>query len=374
MVLKNKVCHFTTVHSIDDVRIFTKECTSLANNGFDVTLIACGDIAFEDIKNRVKRISLNVPVKNRLQRFLKRSKAVYKKALEVDADIYHFHDPELIPIGLKLRKGGRIVIYDSHEDTSAVIKTRLWLPRVFSYPISFLFRKYENYAAKRFSAIISVTPLIVEKFRKINTETYQIANYPSFNPEENINNQNRSNIAFAGAITHAYMFENVLQALNKSKGVRLVLAGVPVTSNYFELIKSSRGWSKVDYRGKISHNEVKKIYNKSLIGIACLGYIGNVGFKEGSLGVLKLFEYMNAGMAVICTDFKLWKNIIDKYECGIYVNPNNVEEIRNAIQYLVDNPEKTIVMGSNGRKAIKDEFNWETQEKVLLNLYRKLKV
>lgn len=116
MDLKIKVCHFTTVHPIDDVRIFTKECVSLANNGFDVTLIACGDIAFEDIKNGVKRISLNVPVKNRFQRYFKRSKAVYRKALVVDADIYHFHDPELLTIELLIKKMTKAkLIYDAHE-------------------------------------------------------------------------------------------------------------------------------------------------------------------------------------------------------------------------------------------------------------------
>ena len=95
--MHRKVCHLTSVHSIDDGRIFRKECTSLAANGFDVTLIAFGENSFEDIKNGVKRISLNLPVKNRLQRFFKRSKTIYKKALDIDADIYHFHDPELLP-------------------------------------------------------------------------------------------------------------------------------------------------------------------------------------------------------------------------------------------------------------------------------------
>jgi hypothetical protein len=101
-----KICHLTTVHSIDDVRIFVKECTSLADYGFDVTLIACGDTVFEDTKNGVKRISLFIPVKNRLQRMTKRTKAIYKRALKVNADIYHFHDPELLPIGRKLKKNG----------------------------------------------------------------------------------------------------------------------------------------------------------------------------------------------------------------------------------------------------------------------------
>ena len=126
-----KVCHLTSVHPIDDVRIFVKECTSLAAYGFDVTLIACGDTAFEDTKNGVKRISLCIPVNNRLQRMIKRPKAVYKRALEVNADIYHFHDPELLPIGKKLKKKGKKVVYDVHEDLPNDILVKEWIPILF---------------------------------------------------------------------------------------------------------------------------------------------------------------------------------------------------------------------------------------------------
>ncbi len=96
---KNKfsVCHLTSVHPVEDVRIFHKECVSLAKHGFDVTLVACGEPAYKQNKNGVNVVSLDVPVKNRFERMTKRTRAVYKKALEVDADIYHFHDPELLP-------------------------------------------------------------------------------------------------------------------------------------------------------------------------------------------------------------------------------------------------------------------------------------
>lgn len=196
-----KVCHFTTVHSIDDVRIFTKECTSLANNGFDVTIIACGDIAFEDNKSGVKRILLKVPVKNRLNRFFKRSKAVYKKALEIDADIYHFHDPELIPTGLKLKKKGRKVIFDSHENTTQLIKSKYWIPKLLRNFISYAYMNYEKYAIRRFDAVISVTPSIVDKFKKITNSSYQITNYPNIFNNENLDKIEKSNIAFAGTIS-----------------------------------------------------------------------------------------------------------------------------------------------------------------------------
>ena len=96
------VCHITSVHPINDVRIFHKECKSLAAAGFNVTLIACGDNYLETYNEGVKQIVLNIPVKNRVERMISRSNAIYIKALELDADIYHFHDPELLNIGLKL--------------------------------------------------------------------------------------------------------------------------------------------------------------------------------------------------------------------------------------------------------------------------------
>lgn len=372
--MHRKVCHLTSVHSIDDGRIFRKECTSLAANGFDVTLIACGNESFEEIKNGVKRISLKVPVKNRLQRLLIRSRIVYKKALEVDTDIYHFHDPELIPVGLKLKKKGKKVIYDSHEDTAELIKTRKWIPKIFRSTIHFLFDYYEQNSIKKFDAIISVTPLLVNKFKKWNKNSLQITNYPIYKSallEHSLLNK-RKDLVFAGGITHAYMFENILKSLVKTKNVRLKLAGRPVTSDYLEYLKSFEGWKKIDYYGLIPHIDVLELYNNSLVGIACLGYIANVGYKEGSLGVQKLFEFMGCGLAVICTDFKLWKEIIEKEKCGICINPYNVDEITNAIQYLIDNPEIAIEMGRNGQKAVEREYNWKTQEDKLINIYNNL--
>lgn len=372
--MQKKVCHLTSVHSIDDGRIFRKECTSLAAHGFEVTLIACGNESFEELKNGVKRISLNVPVRNRLQRFFKRSNAVYNKAIELNADIYHFHDPELIPLGLKLKKRGKQVIYDSHEDTAELIKTRGWIPVIFRNFIHLLFDRYEKNSIKKFDVIIVVTPLILEKFKKWNRNTHQITNYPIYNKSTNDKTsfEIRKDLVYAGGINHAYMFENLLKSLAKTKGTKLKLAGKPVTQKYLEELKLLDGWKKTEYYGLLPHTDVLYLYKNSLIGIACLGYIANVGYKEGSLGVQKLFEYMGAGLAVICTDSKLWKEIIKKEKCGICVNPYNINEIADAIQYLTDNPEIAIEMGRNGQKAVEREYNWKTQEKILISIYNNL--
>ena len=96
---KTKVCHLVSKHKMSDMRVFEKECKSLAKGGFDVTLIGFGNQAKEEVIDSVKCISLYYPIKNNLELLLKRNKLTYREALKVDAEIYHIHEPELLPVG-----------------------------------------------------------------------------------------------------------------------------------------------------------------------------------------------------------------------------------------------------------------------------------
>ena len=101
-----KVCHMTRVHPSTDTRIFYKECIALAKDGYDVTLVAYGNSREE---NDVKVVGIGNLPKSRLKRIFLFSKKIYKAALNVDADVYHLHDPELLPYVKKLKHKGKIV-------------------------------------------------------------------------------------------------------------------------------------------------------------------------------------------------------------------------------------------------------------------------
>ncbi|MDX9744153.1 MAG: glycosyltransferase [Arcobacteraceae bacterium] len=62
-----------------------------------------------------------------------------------------------------------------------------------------------------------------------------------------------------------------------------------------------------------------------------------------------MFEYMAAGLPVISSDIKLWKEVIDDAKCGICVNPLEPKEIADAINYIMTNPEVAEKMGQNGK-------------------------
>jgi hypothetical protein len=116
------VCMLTSVHSAFDVRIYEKEARSLTTAGFRVMIVAPHD------KNEQKEGVEIIAVRrcgHRLQRITKGIWDVYRKAREIDAQVYHIHDPELIPVGILLKLTGNRVVYDVHEDVPRDIHSKL---------------------------------------------------------------------------------------------------------------------------------------------------------------------------------------------------------------------------------------------------------
>ena len=97
-----KVCHVTCGHLPTDGRIFQRECRTLAKH-YEVFLIAPNTADFE--KDGVTVVG--VPLKGGKIGKLFHLKPFFNKAKEIDADVYQFHEPELLPIGRKLKKIGK---------------------------------------------------------------------------------------------------------------------------------------------------------------------------------------------------------------------------------------------------------------------------
>jgi glycosyltransferase involved in cell wall biosynthesis len=366
-----KICHITSAHDSNDVRIFRKECTSLAKADYEVYLVAAGESREE---NNVHVVGVGPAPKSRIERMARFTRKIYREALALDAYIYHLHDPELLIYVRKLKKHGKIVIFDSHEDTLEQISEKQWIPaglRPFAKSL------YGSYVSKIFAvldAIISVTPHICESMKKYNKNIYMITNYPNIG-EQYINKNpypvNKRSLCFTWNIEEQWSHRPIIEAIQNIDEVTYILCG-HADEAYLKTLKLIPGWNKVSFLGQVPHNRAVDVQLGSRIGMSVLTYSKNTGGKTGTIGNTKLFEYMMAGLPVICTDFVLWREIIDKYQCGICVPPDDVKAIENAICYLLNNPEIAAQMGANGRRAAVHEFNWETQEKKLLELYADL--
>lgn len=363
-----KVCHITSAHGPEDVRIFQKECVSLAKAGYETYLVQRGD-SYE--KNGVHLVGFGEVTGGRLKRMTQVARRAYETALSVNADIYHLHDPELLPYGLKLKKRGKKVIFDSHENTLESIPVKYWIPVPIRKAVYVWFRDLQERVCRQIDAVVVVTPHMIDFFRWLNPRTTQITNFPVLNEAAPPAAPERGVLAFAGGISRQWNHHTIIKALEKLPECRYRLCG-PVEGAYLRELESLPAWNQVEYLGRIPHAEVAGLLARSAVGMAVLGYIRNGDGKNGTMGNTKIFEEMRAGLPVVCTDFVLWKEFVERWKCGICVNPENVDEIAAAIRYLLDHPEEARQMGENGRRAVKEEFNWDVEEKKLLALYEEI--
>lgn len=365
-----KVCHLTSVHPHTDTRIFIKECQSLVNAGYEVHLVATD--APNSIINGVHIHGIKKETGSRLKRMTRTVDQVFKKGMEIDAEIYHFHDPELIPVGLKLKKRGKKVIYDIHEDVPRHILTKNWIPNKFRIFISKAIEQFENYAAKKFDSLVTATPFIRDRFLRLGCKAQDINNYPLLD-ELKIENyewiEKENVICYVGGISVNRGIKEMTEALSYTKDVTLLLGGRFAVKSEKEMIKNLEGWLKVRELGFLNRNQVKEVYKKSKAGMVVL----NPTINYIDALPVKMFEYMAAGIPVIASNFPLWKGIIEDCESGICVDPLNPQEISKTIQFIIDNPDKSEQMGKNGRKAVETKYNWEIESKKLISIYESIK-
>jgi glycosyltransferase involved in cell wall biosynthesis len=362
-----KICHVTSVHQRYDVRIFHKECKSLANHGFDVVLLV-SDALPDEVVDHVQILSTHFQPKNRIDRMLSSTRHIKHLMQTLDADLYHFHDPELLPVAAWAKRNGKKVIFDVHEDVAQQIRYKTWIPKAIRNVIAWAYQAYESTLIGQFDGVISVTPKIVDRLKLRNPQTIMVTNYPIIKtqPVDTVTQKEKA-VCFAGGITSQWNHENIIKAIEPLHDVKFIVAG-KADEVYLDHLKQMDAWPKVEYLGKIKHEAVTQLYAKSSIGLALMSFDNQVG-DEGTLGNTKVFEFMEAGLPIICSNNKIWTAMVEKYHCGLLVDPTDLNAIREAIQYYLDHPEEAQQAGINGRKAVEDEYNWATQEAQLIALY-----
>lgn len=363
-----KVCHVTSSHDTNDVRIFKKECVSLASHGFDVYLVGPGE---SRIDNGVNVYGTKYMPEARIGRFLIQPWKVYREARDLKCDIYHLHDPELVPYIPFFKKRGK-VIFDSHENILGDDYDREWIWKPIQKVVAILLNAFFKCNLKKVDSVISVSPHIVENLKLVNDSVYMVTNYPENNSAIEFTNADKKyDLCFTGAINDMWNIEKVFDILDDIPNVTFVLCG-PASREYIERLKKHESWKRVDYRGVVSHQEAKKIQNISRIGLAIASKYSGTNWGYGTLGNTKLFEYMLAGLPAICTDFALWNYIISKHPCGICVNPDNKNEIKKTILDLLESNDRRKSMSKVGKKAAESEYNWETQAQILFEIYNNI--
>jgi len=365
---KIRICHFSTVHIRADVRIFHKECTSLAEAGYEVHLAVADGKGNAVVKGiRIHDIG---KISNRIARIIFSPIMIFFKVLSLRCVVYHFHDPELLFVGLFLKLLTKAkVIYDAHECYSEYFLHKEYLPEAVRPLFSAVIKAVERCTAGRFDQVITTTEYQAAKLKGINPRLDIIYNYPLLS-EWNFSNQlpeagKQRAICYIGSISEERGISQVIKAIENIDCVFHLAGSYAIPSYRNEIMKLS-GWSKVVEHGYVNREQAAGIISKSLIGIVLLLPKPNHLISHST----KIFEYMAGGIACLVPDFPIWKDIVEKHECGLCVDPNDIALIAKTLEQMLDNPDLMREMGQIGKQLVQSTYNWESQIPALLNIYR----
>ena len=361
-----KVVHITTVHNPFDNRIFHRECKTLAAAGYEVVLLAehSSDESHENLSIRALPSA-----DGRLARMSFGVWRAFRMAFAERADLYHFHDPELIPAGLLLRLLGKRVIYDIHEDNLTAIRQREYLPAWLRVLIAKTFALTET-GASYFFHVILAERYYAERFPRGET-ILNYARFPKLHegqlaerplPEHPRLIYTGNVKAYRGAHHHSNLLHHLPDA-------EVFLVG-RCDAHLAAKLQSAADPTRLHIEGIGSYIPYGRIVEHYLrerwtAGLALFPPNQHTLHKE----LTKLFEYMAYGIPVICANFPNLREIVETTGCGLCVDPEDSEAAAEAVRYLWEHPEEAQQMGERGRKAARKTYNWETQADKLLAFY-----
>ncbi len=366
----------TAVHAWNDVRIYEKEAQSLAQFGHQVVIVGPdGQCCGVSNGNQVRHVPVRLPG-GRLARMTAGALKILGRTLAARARVCHFHDPELLPVGLALKALGQRVVYDVHEDYPEQILSKHYLPGWLRQTVARAFGRVEKLAARCFDGVVAATDGIAGKFAGAKVVT--VRNYPKTGgvhrrQVEDLHPAGATRpfriCHLAGTLTEERGITSLVRAMEElGDGFELVLAGRFVPAEYESSLRGMAGFGRVRYLGVMPHEEAWHWYGQSDVGAVCLLPVPRF---ETSLPV-KLFEFMAAGLPVVASDFALFRQIVEGNNCGICVNPERPEEIAAAVRQLAADQVARRRMGAAGLAAVRSKYRWEVEAETLARFYQEI--
>ena len=359
------VCHITSAHPSTDVRIYTKMVLGLRSMGVKSTLVAPNKPYQE---NQQYTILLDSPVGRIARLFFFRRKVV-RAALKTNPNIVHLHDPELFPYTSYFQKRGIKVVLDWHEDFPGQIKIKHWIPGILRGVISKMALRWSKKITNIADASITVTPGVVNKMHFAKPTL--IRNFPTLRelPASIPDYSERHNLLYIGAVTPnrgSVEMAKAISQLQNPQNITLDIAGDISEGETKFNIKQNAKPATINCLGHQNRHEVASLLSRSCIGFCFIKDIDNYALSYPT----KCFEYMMWGIPVVMSRLNSLTELFGDEVPGIFVDPNDVDDITHAIQWLLDNQVEAERMGLLGQKLIQEKLFFEQDLVLLLELYK----
>lgn len=364
-------CFLTGLYSRNDVLMVYRQGKSLIDAGFKVTYVVCDDQP-DEVKNGISIISTGYKPKGRFSRFLNTKRIIKKYIDKIDADVYQISDPELMSLVLYLKHRNKKVVFNLREYYPDLIKQKSYIPSFLKAIISKLYASKMTKYLKMYDAVFTVTDWIWQQLLTIHkiSNAEILTNFPNVNADFSLSKDEymarENTLCYIGTIYVRSRQEKIFDALEKVSDVKYLIAGR--FEDGFNYVENHPYWKNVEFINGFHRSEMATIMSRATISNTLRDFMS----RDGSYGVIKIFESMEQALPVLLSDTPLYRHIIEKYGCGLCVNPNDSKAIEEAIKYLVKNKEEAYLMGQRGREAVLKEYNWQKQAekyiKVISNL------
>jgi len=368
--MKKRVCHLSSVHVATDTRIFYRYCKHLTEN-YAVTLIAVHPK--EEINQGIHIIPFR-RFKNKLPRVCLTWFLMFFKAIRVGADLYHIHDPELIPCGLLLRLMGKKVVLDIHENVAEDIFDKPWIPA--KKVLYSCFHFFEKRAVKRMPVILAEQSYET-RYQKMGADFTTVLNYvdlPFFRPfSENVN-RTSNRIFYMGILLESRGLQQIAEALFMLKKQGHIIEFDVVGELYSSLEKQLHAlpfWNDVSahihFHGRLTLEKGYEISRKAAVGMCIIQPMKNSVESYPT----KMFEYMAIGLPQVTSHFPLYRSVVEENNVGICVDPSNAHEIATAILSIMQDSARAENMRQCGLQAA-NKYVWAGEMEKVFTLYNRL--
>lgn len=370
-----KICILTSVHAALDNRIFYREAHSLLKAGYQVTIVAP-----HTTKEMIDSIQiLPLPRVPRWRRPFMWQKLL-AQALSTQADLYHFHDSELLLIAPYFRYiTKRPTIYDIHESTADFLEIKNEYPKFLRSLLSRLIRRFEPKLAGMQSGLIFADEQIADHFSTVQIPKATLLNYPrklfvdrAVEATKNIKTK-QPNILYLGGIKQErniiLMIDAFQNVLHEYPNAHLLLVGPffpPTLEHEIQKVLSNRGMvNAVITTGAIPFENIGEYLLE-----AAIGWIPFPPVAKYQKNIpTKLFEYMAYSLPIVSSDLSPVQPYLTNGKNGYLVPANDLSAHAEAILRLLRDPQQALSMGRYGQKLVSASFTWEKMEIRLLDLY-----
>ena len=384
-----QIVHVGYAHSPKDMRIFEKECTSLAKKpNYTVTYVTStkSGVPVGEYTDHGVRIRILPLVDKRYVRLIHYLFDLKKELISLDADLYHFHEPWLLPVVAgALKRRGKPVIFDMHE----LYREQFMQRKGFiAKMIGRFYRRYERHVLPKLDAVIfpcKVLGLDPLEGIPLRRPTIYIDNTAiTEDPDPEVRRKALEAVAerlsgfdpegcpvtvYAGSLSETRGITPDVVGTARA-GAKILLAGWFDSPEYKERLMSMPEWECATFVGKLTRPEVYALNERCDIGLATLLNVGQY-YRIDNLPT-KVHEYMQLGMPVIVSDTDFNKRLLKEYEFGIAVDPSDPDAIAEAIRRISSDPELAAKMSAEGKRAVRERFSWSNEEKKLFELYEEL--